>query len=519
MKKKTFYTTILLFLLFFYAMIFFLTLILWREKLEATKEMVLSEHYMVMSAMIQDMRAVENRDGNLSDSMVELLKPYVNSRRDGKRSFLLYGNEILLYSNSPEAEPEKEGHEQPESKETAGAAIAEAEVPEKREEAERQGTQAEQGRQAEQAEPEEGAEEENFYQVTGRRKVSIVSKQTEDKERQFLSVEGYFPEPWQEYSLVCRLDIQKMYDDWRQLKHTLFLIGGSLSFLLSICLLVLLNRLFKPLQQIASTSAEMAEGNFRGRLPIRGKDEISAMARSYNHMAVTIEEQMEALREAATQKQQLVDNFAHELRTPLTAIYGYAEYLQKAVLTEDDRLAATAYIMSESRRLSKLSHQLLDLAILRGEEIQRERIPVSRLFEAVRCTLERKAAERGITLLFQTETEELFGNQDLLESLLINLIDNGIKACNHGGTVRIRAYEKDKKAVLSIADNGRGMPPEEVSHVTEAFYRIDKARSRLEGGAGLGLAFCEQIVLLHQARLQIQSKQGKGTTVFVYFSE
>lgn len=468
-----------------------------------SKEMILSEHYMVMSAMIQDMQAVENRGGELSDSMEELLKPYVHYRQNEERSFLLYENGNLLYSDSPEAEPEKDRYEQTESKETAdreSSVTGEAEEPEE--------TQA----------AEEPAEEENFYQVTGRRKVSIVRKQREDKERRFLSVEGDFPEPWQEYSLVCRLDIQNMYDDWRKLKHTLFLMGGSLSFLLSICLLLLLNRLFKPLQQIASTSAEIAEGNFKGRLPVYGNDEISAMAGSYNHMAVTIEEQIEALREAALQKQQLVDNFAHELRTPLTAIYGYAEYLQKAVLTEDDRLAATAYIMSESSRLSKLSHQLLDLAILREEEIQREQIPVTRLFDAVRYTLERKAGERGITLLFQAETEEIFGNQDLLESLLINLIDNGIKACSHGGIVRVRAYANSGKAVLSIADNGRGMPAGEVSHVTEAFYRIDKARSRLEGGAGLGLAFCEQIVLLHQAKLRIESEQRKGTAVFVYFS-
>lgn len=495
MKKKTFYTTILLFLSFFYAMILFLTLILWREKLMTSKEMILSEHYMVMSAMIQDMQAVESRGGDLTDSMAELLEPYVHNRQNEKRSFLLYENGTLIYSDSPEAEPESKEIENRED-----SAAGEAKESEETEASE------------------EPAEEENFYQVTGRRKISIDRKQAEDKDRRFLSVEGDFPEPWQEYRLVCRLDIQNMYDDWRQLKHTLFLMGGSLSFLLSICLLFLLNRLFKPLQQIASTSAEMAEGNFKGRLPVRGNDEISAMARRYNHMAVTIEEQIEALRKAAAQKQQLVDNFAHELRTPLTAIYGYAEYLQKAVLTEDDRLAATAYIMSESSRLSKLSHQLLDLAILREEEIQREQIQVSRLFDAARYTLEHKAEERGITLLFHAETEEIFGNQDLLESLLINLIDNGIKACSHGGTVRVRAYVKDGKTVLSIADNGRGMPTEEVSHVTEAFYRIDKARSRLEGGAGLGLAFCEQIVLLHQAKLQIESEQRKGTTVFVYFS-
>lgn len=151
------------------------------------------------------------------------------------------------------------------------------------------------------------------------------------------------------------------------MKNLLFLCGGVFSLLLSLCLIALLNRLFHPLQQIAETSREMTSGDFNGRLPEKGRDEVAAMAHSFNQMAETIKTQIAELEEAAAQKQRLVDNFAHELRTPLTAIYGYAEYLQKAAVSEEDKVSSAGYIMSQCRRLSNLSQQLLELSALREE--------------------------------------------------------------------------------------------------------------------------------------------------------
>ena len=97
------------------------------------------------------------------------------------------------------------------------------------------------------------------------------------------------------------------------------------------------------------------------------------------------------------------------------------------------------------------------------------------------------------------------------------MIDNGIKACESGGCVQVKAYRDGEKAVLSVSDNGRGIPPEELGRVREAFYRVDKARSRKEGGAGLGLSLCEQIADIHQAVMELDSIPQKGTTVRIVF--
>lgn len=455
MKKKTFFTTQFMFLLFFNGAVLLLSVMLWKEKLEVQKEMALSEHYMILSSVMRDMQA-EGGDGY---DAAKLMEPYTRYRKDKRRALFLYRGEQLLYSDVDD-------RDNFDMEKTAAA-------------------------------------------EEGMRRIRTDGL--------FLYVEGKFPQPWDDYILVYRYDLRQMYENWRKLKNTLFLGGSGCSLLLSLCLLTLLNRLFAPLQQIAATSRSIASGDLQGRLPEKGKDEVAAMAKSFNEMASTIQRQIAALQEAAEEKQRLVDNFAHELRTPLTAIYGYGEYLQKAAVTEEDKVACAGYIMSECRRLSNLSRQLLELAALRGEDIAWEPVPVERLMETVEYTVRAKAEKRGITMTFQAELDVLKGNPELLESLLINLIDNGIKACESGGCVQVKAYRDGEKAVLSVSDNGRGIPPEELGRVREAFYRVDKARSRKEGGAGLGLSLCEQIADIHQAVMELDSIPQKGTTVRIVF--
>lgn len=299
----------------------------------------------------------------------------------------------------------------------------------------------------------------------------------------------------------------------------LFLFGGMLAILLAICLLVILSRVFRPLFQISTASQSIAAGNYDNRLVVSGQDEIADMAKSFNHMADEIESKIAALREASEQKQRFIDNFAHELRTPLTAIYGYAEYVQKAVITEEDKLASTNYIMSECRRMQNMAYQLLNLAVLRGNEMkQADTILVSALFGSVSIAIFSKAADKEIQITYQREFDYLSGNQELLESLLINLIDNAIKASRPNGMINVLAYQENKNRIIQVADFGKGMTQEQLLHIREAFYRVDPARSRRDGGAGLGLSICDQIAEMYGAQIQFMSKQGEGTIVKIIFT-
>ncbi len=298
----------------------------------------------------------------------------------------------------------------------------------------------------------------------------------------------------------------------------MFLAGFVLSILLAFGLLLVLNRIFRPLRQISRTSGDIADGAYETRLPVSGHDELAEMARSFNHMADEIQRQITELKDTADKKQQFVDNFAHELRTPLTSIYGYAEYMQKAALSEDDRLSALQYIMSESRRLQTISSQLLTLANLQNNQIVRGEVKISDLFASVGKAMYGRLSGRDIQVEFRCESETICGEASLLESLLINLIDNAIKACGKHGHIAVCAVSEGDQIIISVKDDGKGMAPEILHQITEPFYREEKSRNRSDGGAGLGLAICRQIALSHGAELSFSSIPGEGTTAKVTFT-
>lgn len=464
MKKRTFITTLILFLIFFNSSILLISVVTLKDKINTQKERCLAEHYLFVSSLIKDIQALEDRQIDVEQSMEELLQPYMLYSPDNLMDLTVYeDNRQLTFGLQSDREP------------------------------------INMDRQS----------------LSGEiRKISL-----EGKEHPYLLISGRFPEPYQQYALVYRYNMEETINSWRQMKNMLFLFGGMLAILLAICLLVILSRVFRPLFQISTASQSIAAGNYDNRLVVSGQDEIADMAKSFNHMADEIESKIAALREASEQKQRFIDNFAHELRTPLTAIYGYAEYMQKAVITEEDKLASTNYIMSECRRMQNMAYQLLNLAVLRGNEMkQADTILVSALFGSVSIAIFSKAADKEIQITYQREFDYLSGNQELLESLLINLIDNAIKASRPNGMINVLAYQENKNRIIQVADFGKGMTQEQLLHIREAFYRVDPARSRRDGGAGLGLSICDQIAEMHGAQIQFMSKQGEGTTVKIIFT-
>lgn len=463
MKYRTFLTTLILFLISFNIGILTICVITFKDTVNLAKEQSLGEHYFITSALIKDFNAVESRGIDVEDSIDSLLMPYGYLSGDRKVRLALYKDNRPVYSNRREIvipsgflDPPKNGNRMISLEKSGGS---------------------------------------NYVIVSGR-----------------------LPAPYDFYTMVYLYDITDAIASWARMKNLLFLSGFIISSLLALSLLAVLNRIFKPLSQISQTSRDIAAGAYETRLPVSGHDELSEMARSFNHMAEEIQRQMTELITAAEKKQQFIDNFAHELRTPLTAIYGYAEYMQKAAMTEDDRLSAVNYIMSESRRLQTMAHQLLELANLKNDRMVWKAQNVSGLFQSVRQTLQNKIAEKEIQIEFLCETDVIWGDACLLESLFVNLIDNAIKACSMGGRIIVHAAVEDGKKTVYIKDNGKGMSPEVLSHITEPFYRGEKSRNRTDGGAGLGLAICKQIVLCHGGKLDFVSHPGKGTVAKITFT-
>lgn len=463
MKQRTFLTTLALFLIFLNLGIFIVSVAMFRDTVNRAEEKSLSEHYFITSALIRDFSAVESRRTDLDGSLSSLLQPYSYLSGDSKTGLALYKSDQLVYSNMNTSVLKGNSLKPPEN---------------------------------------------------GNRLATI----RKEDDKTYVVVSGKLPSPYTIYTLVYLYDTTAAINSWSHLKNILFLAGFALSILLAFGLLLVLNRIFRPLRQISRISRDIADGAYETRLPVSGQDELTEMARSFNHMADEVQRQITELKDTAAKKQQFVDNFAHELRTPLTAIYGYAEYMQKAVMSEDDRLSALQYIMSESLRLQTIAVQLLELANLQHNPVACEELKVSRLFETVRQTLHGKLAGKNIQIEFSSTMEVIHGDAPLLESLLINLTDNAIKACGKDGHIAVRAAMEDGKKTISVQDDGKGMTSEVISQITEPFYRGEKSRNRSDGGAGLGLAICRQIACGHGAELSFASRPHEGTTAKITFT-
>ncbi len=330
-----------------------------------------------------------------------------------------------------------------------------------------------------------------------------------------ITVQGMLYEGEEPLYLRYEKKLTELAEVWDKLQTKYLIISISFSFVLAIFLFWVLRRTMKPIDELTQVVDHMAEGNLESRASEHGKDEISTLGRHFNQMAEKIQENVQLIQREADAKQEFVDNFAHELKSPLTSIYGFAEYVQKANVSEDEKIQCMDYIMEESKHLLQLSYTLLDMAKIRNEKIHIEEIKLEDIEERIKKRMDTLCGERGIALICNNSVQSMYANEVLLYSLLCNLIQNAIYACKNDGVVTWGVEEESEIIRIYVQDNGCGMTNEQVKRVKEPFFRVDKARSREEGRAGLGLAICTQIVEYHDGQMNIQSEMNKGTTVTI----
>jgi signal transduction histidine kinase len=336
-------------------------------------------------------------------------------------------------------------------------------------------------------------------------------------EKTYLSIYGEIAGPYESYNLLYVRDLSELYSAHAQLVRYLIIVSTSVEAVLTLVLLLLLRKLTHPITILQTATRKIAGGIYTERIYLPGTDEFHNLAEHFNQMASSIQEKINALDKNAKDKQRLVDNLAHELRTPLTAIRGYGEYLQNAHTSEANRIKAAAYIVSETARMENLSFKLLDLALIRNSPLDLQPLIPLELFHQAEAILQTKLQLKRIKLISYASLNQLTGDSVLLQSLLINLIDNAIKASPNDSSIHLSAYF-DTVPIFEVKDFGCGMDEEQTTLVYEPFYRVDKARSRSAGGIGLGLSLCLEIAHLHGAELKINSIPGKGTNVTMYFT-
>mgnify|MGYP000817061869 CR=1 FL=1 len=273
--------------------------------------------------------------------------------------------------------------------------------------------------------------------------------------------------------------------------------------------------LTKPLDKLTKATKKLAEGELSYRADIRTGDEIGQLSESFDTMAQKLEENVEQLQDAMRRQEEFMGSFAHEMKTPMTSIIGYADLLRSQVLTPDEQMDAANYIFSEGKRLESLSFKLLDILVLKKKTAELQPCSPAQLVGGTVEHLRRVYAEKNIVLQCRCEEGMCMLEPDLVKSLLVNLLDNARKAMDGGGNIYVVSEMLPDGCRIRVLDTGRGIPQEEIAHITEAFYRVDKSRSRAQGGVGLGLSLCSEIVQLHNGTMSFASRVGNGTCVTV----
>ena len=315
--------------------------------------------------------------------------------------------------------------------------------------------------------------------------------------------------------LMGRFDLSDVYE-LRQTQQKQYLIVYVAVVLFGVLASAMLSfMLTRPLRRLTSTVRKISGGDLSRRSKINTHDEFGQLSRDFDVMADKLQENISRLESEMQRQESFMGAFAHELKTPMTSIIGFADLLRQDSLDESTRMMAAEYIFSEGRRLERLSFKLLDLLLLQKDGIKPKNIWLASFVSEVERALSPVLDKKNIRLLCRAEQTKVAFEPDLTKSLLYNLVDNAAKAMEGGGTITVQAVSIPGGCQFTVADQGRGMEKAELSKITEAFYRVDKARSRSQGGAGLGLALCRQIVELHNGHIGFESEPGRGTIVTV----
>ena len=293
----------------------------------------------------------------------------------------------------------------------------------------------------------------------------------------------------------------------------LLLLGGGIVSWLTAWLLTI------PLGRLSATAGRLAAGNLNARVRARGNSEIARLGNDFDRMADRLEENIGELKLSVERQEQFMGSFAHEMKTPMTSIIGYADLLRSQSLEPAEAQEAAAYIFSEGKRLESLSFKLLDLLLMRHQELNLVPTDMAGMITGLVEHLQPIYREAGITLQCRCEPGLCRTEPDLFRSVLTNLLDNARKAMDKDGNIFVTGERAEGEYRIRVLDNGRGMPPEALSRLTEAFYRVDKSRSRAQGGAGLGLTLCREILDLHEGTMSFESREGNGTCVTITLKE
>jgi signal transduction histidine kinase len=333
--------------------------------------------------------------------------------------------------------------------------------------------------------------------------------------RNYIFVCDYVSQSENEMYLITQTDISEVIDTQKNMIayfQKIYIVILCISFPV---IFLLTNAVTAPIKKVGKAARRIAGGEYSERIDKNGSDEISELASDFNAMAEQVEEKITELSDVARQKEDFAANFAHELKTPLTSVIGYADMLYQRDLPREQVKSTAEYILNEGMRLETLSLKLMDLFVLDKQSFALEEMAAKDIFDDLRLGIDPVCQKFEVQFHMNIENSTIKVDYDLFKTMMLNLIDNSIKAdCKD---IWILGKEENGVYLICVKDNGKGIPPEELGKITEAFYMVDKSRSRKQHGAGLGMALVSKIVEIHKAKMKIESDGKTGTEIHISF--
>ena len=285
------------------------------------------------------------------------------------------------------------------------------------------------------------------------------------------------------------------------------LLGGSVAIGIALLLtFVLSRRMTSPIGVLAGAARRLGRGDLSQRVRLRGEGEVTALAQAFNSMAADLE-YVEQLR------RNMVADVAHELRTPLSNIQGYLEAIRDGMIEPD--AAAICSLNEETTLLSRLVNELQDLSLAEAGELKLvyQAEDIADLAKQAVTPWQPQLTAREISLSLELADDLPLVSIDWqrVNQVLHNILENAVAHTRKGGSINVAARQKGKWVEVSVSDTGAGIPAEDLPHIFERFYRVDKSRARATGGSGLGLTIAKRLIEAHGGTIGVQSKLGEGS--------
>jgi signal transduction histidine kinase len=285
---------------------------------------------------------------------------------------------------------------------------------------------------------------------------------------------------------------------------------GVFSLVLSLFLgWIMSKRLSTPISRAIATARMISKGYFNDRITEKSNTkETAQLTETINNLAEVLEKQ-EALRK------QLTADVAHELRTPLATLQSHMEAMIDGIWKPDTERLKSCH--EEIMRINRMIGDLEKLARYESENLilTKSNFDISELIRNIINNFEKDFLNKDVKIKFVGENTGLKADKDKISQVIVNLLSNAIKYTPQGGTVCVTVKDCDDTVEITVEDNGMGISPEDLPHIFERFYRADKSRNRLTGGAGIGLTITKAIVEAHKGKIQVQSKINEGTKFIV----